>query len=63
MVIALIVVVALDLGRKQIKGPNGTLMALAAFAATVFFKLNAAWVLLAAALWSLAVSAYRRRHF
>jgi hypothetical protein len=38
------------------------LMALIAFAATVFLKLNAAWVLLGAAAWSLAVSIYRRRH-
>ena len=62
VVIALILVVALDMGRKQIKGANGCLMALAAFAATVLIKLNAAWVLLAAALWALGVSLYRRRH-
>jgi chromate transporter len=60
VVIALIVVVAIDMGRKQIKGANGILMALAAFSATVLLKLNAAWVLLAAALWSLAISVYRR---
>lgn len=62
VIIGLIVVVALDMGRKQIKGANSCLMALAAFAATVFIKLNAAWVLLAAALWSLGASLYRRRH-
>ena len=62
VVIALIVVVAIDMGRKQIRGGNSCLMALAAFAATVIFKLNAAWVLLAAALWSLAVTIYRRRN-
>jgi len=61
VVIGLIVVVAIDMGRKQIKGGSGVLMALAAFAATVILKLNAAWVLLAAALWSLGVSFYRRR--
>jgi len=60
VVIALIVVVAIDMGRKQIKGSNGLLMALAAFGATVILKLNAAWVLLAAALWSLGISIYRR---
>jgi len=60
VVIALIVVVAIDMGRKQIKGINGVLMALAAFGATVLLKLNAAWVLLAAALWSLGISIYRR---
>lgn len=62
VVIGLIVVVAIDMGRKQIKGFNGVMIALAAFAATVFLRLNAAWVLLAAAVWSLGVSLYRRRH-
>ena len=62
VVIGLIVVVALDMGHKQIKGSNGALMALAAFGASVFLKLNAALVLLAAAAWSLGVSLYRRRH-
>ncbi|HEY4743184.1 MAG TPA: chromate transporter [Desulfuromonadaceae bacterium] len=60
VVIALIVVVAMDMGRKQIRGANGAVMALAAFGATVFLKLNAAWVLLAAAVWSLAATIYRR---
>ena len=62
VVIALIVVVAIDMGRKQISGANSCLMTLAAFAATVIFKLNAAWVLTAAALWSLAAALYRRRY-
>jgi chromate transporter len=62
VIIGLIVVVAIDMGRKQIKGINSVLMALVAFAATVFLKLNAAWVLLAAAVWSLGMSIYRRRH-
>ena len=62
VVIGLIVVVAIDMGRKQVKGINSGLMALIAFAATVVLKLNAAWVLLAAAAWSLGMSIYRRRH-
>ncbi|MFA7061356.1 MAG: chromate transporter [Pedobacter sp.] len=62
VIIGLILVVAIDMGRKQIKGRNGILMALAAFSATVLVKLNAAWVLLAAAVWALGVSIYRRRH-
>ena len=62
VIIGLIVVVAIDMGRKQIKGLSSFLMALAAFSATVFLKLNAAWVLLAAAAWALGVSMYRRRH-
>lgn len=62
VIIALIVVVAIDMGHKQIRGANSTMMALAAFCATVFLKLNAALVLLAAALWALGMSLYRRRH-
>ena len=62
IIIGLILVVAIDMGRKQIRGANGLLMALAAFAATVLLDFNAAWILLAAALWSLAVSLYRREN-
>lgn len=62
VIIGLIAVVAIDMGRKQIKSGNGVLMALAAFIATVFLKLNAAWVLLGAALWSFGVAVMRRRH-
>ena len=54
-------VVAVDMGRKQIKGGSGVLMALVAFAASVFIKLNAAWILLGAALWSFGTSYYRKR--
>jgi chromate transporter len=61
VVIGLIVVVAIDMGRKQIKGPGGILMTLAAFCATVFLKLNAASVLLAAALWSFSSAYFHRR--
>jgi chromate transport protein ChrA len=61
VVIGLIIVVAIDMGRKQIKGWSGLLMALVAFCASVFLKLNAAWILLGAALWSLCSSYYRRR--
>jgi chromate transporter len=61
VIIGLIMVVAIDMGRKQIKGLNSILLALVAFGATVFLKLNAAWVLLAAAFWSLGVSVYQRR--
>ncbi|MEI6826287.1 MAG: chromate transporter [Desulfuromonadales bacterium] len=61
VVIGLILVVAIDMGRKQIKGADSALMALAAFGASSFFKLNAAWILLGAALWSLGAAYYRRR--
>ncbi|MDD2897896.1 MAG: chromate transporter [Desulfuromonadaceae bacterium] len=60
VIIGLIVVVAIDMGRKQIKGGNGLLMAVAAFSAAVFLKLNSAWILLGAAFWSLC-SAYNQR--
>lgn len=61
VIIGLIIVVAIDMGRKQVKGINGTLMVIAAFSATVFLKLNAAWILLGAALWSLCRSCFLRR--
>ena len=61
VVIGLIIVVAIDMGRKQIKGWGGALLTVAAFGASVFLKLNAAWVLLGAALWSLCSSYFRRR--
>jgi chromate transporter len=61
VIIGLIVVVAVDMGRKQIRGRNGALMALAAFGASVVLKLNAAWILLGAALWALCSSYLRRR--
>jgi len=60
VVIGLIMVVAIDMGKKQIRNANGAIMALAAFVAAVFLKLNAAWILLAAAGWSLAVTIYKR---
>lgn len=62
VVIGLIVVVAIEMGRKQIDGLNSILLAVAAFCATVFLKLNAGWVLLAATAWSLAINIYRRRY-
>lgn len=61
VIIGLIVVVAIDMGRRQIKGANGIAMALAAFAATAVLKLNAALVLLAAVIWSLCAAVCRRR--
>jgi len=61
VIIGLIIVVAIDMGRKQIRGGSGALMALVAFSAAVFLKLNAAWILLGATLWSLGISWFRRR--
>ncbi len=61
VIIGLIIVVAIDMGRKQIKGKSSALLALVAFGASVFLKLNAAWILLGAALWSICSSYVRRR--
>ena len=60
VVIGLIVVVAIDMGRKQIRNPVAAIMALAAFAAAVFLKLNAALILLAAVLCSLGMALFKR---
>ena len=62
VIIGLIIVVSIDMGRRQIKGINGILMTMAAFSAAVVLKLNAAWILLAATAWSLGLSLYRRSH-
>lgn len=62
VVIGLILVAAIDMGRKQFKGAGSCLLAVAAFLATVVLNMNAAWVLLAAAAWGLAVNLWRRRH-
>lgn len=62
VVIALITVVAMDMGKKQITGRSSALMALAAFGVSVLFKLNAVWVLLVALVWSCSVALFRRRH-
>ena len=60
VVIGLIVVVAIDMWRKQIKNYGKAVMALAAFAAAVFLKLNGALILLAATLWSLFYALYKQ---
>lgn len=62
VVIALIAVVAIDMGRKQIKGVSSGFMALVAFIATTLFKLNAAIVLFVAIVWSIGLMFYRRSH-
>jgi len=60
VVIGLIVVVALDMGRKQIKSNFKAIMAVLAFAASVLLNLNSALILLAAVVVSAAVAALRR---
>lgn len=60
VIIGLILSVAIEMGRKQIRDLNSALLALGAFGAAALLKLNAAWVLLAAAAWSLGVAIYRR---
>jgi chromate transporter len=61
VVIALILAVVLDMGKKQIKGSNGWLLALSAFAAAAIFKLNVALVLAAGLVWAFGAAVYQRR--
>jgi len=61
VVIALILAVVLDMGKKQIKGSNGWLLALSAFAAAAIFKLNVALVLAAGLIWAFGAAVYQRR--
>ncbi len=61
VVIALILAVVLDMGKKQIKGRNDWILALAAFAAAALFKLNVALVLAAGLVWAFGTAVYRRR--
>jgi chromate transporter len=60
VVIGLILVVAIDMGRKQVRSWGKAAMALTAFAAAVLLKLNGAVILLAAALLSVAFALFRR---
>lgn len=62
VVIALILAVMLDMGKKQISGCQGWTMALAAFTAAALFKLNVALVLGICALWAFGAALYRREH-
>lgn len=61
VVIALIMAVVLDMGKKQVKGTSGWLLALTAFGAAALLKLNVALVLAAAAAWAFGAALYRRR--
>lgn len=61
VVIALILAVVLDMGKKQVKGYAGWLLALAAFAAAALLKLNVALVLATAAIWAFARTIWQRR--
>ena len=62
VIIGLIVVAAVGMARKQVRGRTDLLVALLAFAATAFAGISALVVLVAAALWSLGRSWYRREH-
>lgn len=61
VVIGLICAVVLDMAKKQIKGLDGWLLALAAFGAAALLKLNVALVLAAGAIWAFGAALYRRR--
>lgn len=61
VVIGLILAVVLDMGKKQVKGTSGWLLALAAFSAAALLKINAALVLAVGALWAFGSALYQRR--
>ena len=61
VVIGLIAAVVLDMGKKQIKGKSGWLMALAAFAAAALLKLNVALVLAVCVAWAFGITLFKRR--
>ncbi|GFE57619.1 chromate transporter [Geobacter sp. AOG1] len=62
VIIALIIVAAVGMGRSKVKGNEAWLMALAAFAAAALLNASALTILVAAAVWSLGRSWYRREH-
>lgn len=61
VVIGLICAVVLDMGKKQVQGLSGWLLALAAFAAAALLKINVALVLAAGVIWAFGRALYRRR--
>lgn len=61
VVVALILAVVLDMGKKQFKDASALLLALVTFAAAALFKLNVALVLAVAVLWAFGSALYRRR--
>ncbi len=62
VVIGLICAVALDMGKKQIKGGAAWLLAILTFAAAALFKLNVAVVLGVSVLWAFSAALIKRRH-
>ncbi len=61
VVIGLICAVVLDMGKKQVHGYSGWLLALSAFAAAALLQLNVALVLAAAVVWAFVRALYLRR--
>lgn len=61
VIIALILAVVLDMGKKQIKGRNGWFLALAAFGASAVFRQNTALILAVAVIWALVTAFAKRR--
>ncbi|RII29040.1 MAG: chromate transporter [Geobacter sp.] len=62
VIIALIIVAAIGMGRSKVRGKDAWIMALAAFAAAALFDVSALNILVAATVWSLGRSWYRREH-
>lgn len=62
VIIGLILVAAVGMARAKVKGKDGWLLALVAFAAAAFFNVSALVILVLAGVWSLAKGYYRREH-
>jgi len=62
VVIALIIVAAVGMARSKVKRVNAWIVAIAAFVAAALFKVSGLTILIAAGLWSLANSWFKREH-
>ena len=62
VVIALILVAAIGMARKKVKGINDWLLALLSFAAAAFFNISALTILVLGVVWALGRGYYRREH-
>jgi chromate transporter len=62
VVIGLILVAAVGMAKPTVKGVNGWVTALLAFAGAAFFKAGTPMILVLGALWSLARCYYQREH-
>jgi chromate transporter len=62
VVIGIIVVAVISMGKTSVRGKNGWMLALVAFAASAFFHISSLTILVLGALWSLARAYYLREN-